>query len=341
MKKIVFLMLVLVPVLAGRAQDTLQDPLRDYYYLDPKPVLDSGGWSTYVPITGDGCGIVGKRLVAKHPLKVYGVAACMMTDAEFNAYDLAMWEDYAETFWGNYSDTTLEECYEYLGIYYRSGDSLVPKREVMVHKKYDTVAYYVESGRVWLAHDSNFIYPMYEKYFDEPISVHDTFYVTVTQRSEVDPFGFPGTPHMGVNTLSLRNVGFYECHVSKMCWPEEGPVHWDLGETMYNAPDKNFYLLFPILSPRGGEEDTTSVGIADMASRYVSVQPNPASRETRVLSSIGMQRIEVYNSEGRRVLDRKSEGVEEALDVSGWPAGTYMLRIVTPLGTTTKKLVVQ
>ena len=108
--------------------------------------------------------------------------------------------------------------------------------------------------------------------------------------------------------------------------------------------DGRYYLIFPILTPDPNAPepgDTTAVEAADMVSRYVTVQPNPAMEEARVLSSFGLERIEAYNSEGQRVLDRATEGVEATIDVKAWPAGTYLLRVTTPLGTTTKKLLVR
>ena len=73
----------------------------------------------------------------------------------------------------------------------------------------------------------------------------------------------------------------------------------------------------------------------------MSVQPNPAVDEARVLSSFGLRGIEAYNAGGQKVYEGKAKGLEATLDVKGWPRGTYLLRITTPLGTVTKKLLEQ
>ena len=110
------------------------------------------------------------------------------------------------------------------------------------------------------------------------------------------------------------------------------------------GPDSVF---LPALKSIGLEqftpEDPDPEGVTenDMVARYVTVQPNPATNEARVLSSFGLTRIEAFDAGGRQVMGREATGVEATLDVTSWPRGTYLLRITTPLGTATKKLLVQ
>ena len=101
--------------------------------------------------------------------------------------------------------------------------------------------------------------------------------------------------------------------------------------------------MYAIIQPQDstGVGDTTGIGRVDLASRYVSVQPNPATDEVRVMSSFGMRHIEAFDGGGRRILDRKAEGLQCTLDVSAWPRGAYLLRITTDMGVTTKKLIVR
>jgi hypothetical protein len=60
-----------------------------------------------------------------------------------------------------------------------------------------------------------------------------------------------------------------------------------------------------------------------------------------VLSSFGLSHIEAYNAGGQKVYEAPASGLEAVIDVAPWPRGTYLLRITTPLGTVTKKLLVQ
>ena len=108
-------------------------------------------------------------------------------------------------------------------------------------------------------------------------------------------------------------------------------------------------MMFPILTPdpnapqEPGEQpgDTTGISQADMVSRYVTVQPNPATEEAQVLSSFGIERVDAYTGDGRCILSQEANGLQATLDVRGWASGTYLLRVATPMGTATKKLLVR
>jgi len=77
-----------------------------------------------------------------------------------------------------------------------------------------------------------------------------------------------------------------------------------------------------------------------MLERYTAVMPNPASGKVRVTSSFGLSGIEVFDGQGRCVHEAPAAGYQTAFDVSSWPRGTYLVRIHTPMGTTTRKLTV-
>ena len=81
---------------------------------------------------------------------------------------------------------------------------------------------------------------------------------------------------------------------------------------------------------------------------HLTIRPNPASDEVTLLSSYGITAVEAYNAAGTLVFSsRDNSSVHRlsdhalSLDLSSWPRGSYLLRIHTPAGTTTKKLLVQ
>ena len=344
MKKIVLLLLTTMPVITGWTQDTVESVNRANYFMTPFPDTLRTYVMSFIPNPGNACGIQTKEAYSKEGVKVYGVAAAMMTDRdafyippEDPTVDSAEWW---EDFFRNYRDTSIDECYEYLGIYFRSADSLVPQREVMVHRKYDTPAFYVKHNRVQWG-NPNFVYPMYEKYFDSSIFVSDTFYVGVTLYTSA--FRMTGYDNIGFHTLmySSSTYSFHEYHVYKYCYPNE-TIYW---EWPYRGRGSTYYLLFPILTsdPDNPEdpENPNVVEQADMLSRYISVHPNPAKDMARVLSSFGLTHVEAYDADGRSIYAREASGYETTLDVTAWPAGTYLLRITTPMGAVTKKLLVR
>lgn len=347
MKKTAIFMLAMLPAMMGWSQDTIDSPFKKNYFFNNEIDLGTPYVMTGITIMGDGCGINTKEMyLGDSSLTVYGIAAAMVTD--WDKFYIPAGEDPTERltrFFSEFPDTSTENLFEYLGIYFRSGDSLVPQREVMVHRRYDTPAYYVETG-MWVYNNPNFVYPMYEKYFDSAIVITEQkFYVGTTQYTIPSYIGVSQFDHMNFTALMMSSP-FRERHVGKYCWPDEGNVYWN----WRGNGDYEYYLFFPILTPEpdtagsdttGTGGDTLAVTQADMVGRYVSVQPNPAVDEARVLSSFGLERIEAYNAEGRLVFKQEATGLEATLDVKGWPRGTYLLRIQTPMGAVTKKLLVQ
>ncbi len=109
--------------------------------------------------------------------------------------------------------------------------------------------------------------------------------------------------------------------------------------------------IFPILTPppvdttsvdtTGQGGDTTAVEMVDGVGRYVSLTPNPAADRVQVLSSFGLKQVEAYNSEGRLVYADEAHGLSKTIDLAAWPRGLYLVRVITPIGSTTKKLVLR
>ena len=105
--------------------------------------------------------------------------------------------------------------------------------------------------------------------------------------------------------------------------------------------------IFPILTPpsavdtTGHGGDTTAVEMVDGVGRYVLLTPNPASDRVQVLSSFGLKQVEAYNAEGRLVYADEAHGLSKTIDLAAWPRGIYLVRVITPMGSTTKKLVLR
>ena len=83
-------------------------------------------------------------------------------------------------------------------------------------------------------------------------------------------------------------------------------------------------------------------GIVDAeGSEDIVLSSNPASATVRLTSGTPLTDIEVYTAKGVFYKRLPATGYEAVLDVATWPRGTYLLRITTPLGPVTKKLLVQ
>ena len=218
------------------------------------------------------------------------------------------------------------------------------------------------------------VLPMYERYFSVPVPVADSFYVGRRYRTEHFDGRHVILPYLGDTVTHGREHWAwyldYE-HYSEAF--DTTFVHhgWEYCNSC--GPRWNFPFLFPIIAPpdtvgdtiiipgdtiiNPGDTiiipgtdttgiDTIGVGLrgAGLIYRYTTLQPNPATDRVRVLSSFGITAIEVYDLRGRLVYTntfKHSHIHTFTLDLSSWPRGTYLLRILTPAGPTTKKLLIQ
>ena len=134
---------------------------------------------------------------------------------------------------------------------------------------------------------------------------------------------------------------------------------------------QHYCLIFPILSPDPNrttptpvdtvlnyfdtthvdtahidttQVDTTQSAIATarLLERYVNVYPTVTDGgAVTVMSSFHLEAVEVYDAAGRMVSRQPAKGIAATVDTSQLPSGTYMLRIKTVSGTTTRKLVIR
>ena len=93
--------------------------------------------------------------------------------------------------WRPIADTNPAHAKEYLSLYDHCGNTmnLLAREEFHI---YDTVRW-MEFGTTWKYADSNynvvtipFVYPVIERYFEKPVTVRDSFYVSCTYRTVTD-----------------------------------------------------------------------------------------------------------------------------------------------------------
>ena len=131
------------------------------------------------------------------------------------------------------------------------------------------------------------------------------------------------TWHSNIATIShLDSAQWYTAWVRSVC------VFGD--STYYSEWSQS--LLF---------NSNNDVRIETVVDSYTYLMPNPASETVSVISSFRIGDVEVYTLDGRSVMKQKVDAISTTLDISTLAAGTYVVRITTNNGTTTKKLVVK
>jgi hypothetical protein len=356
MKKTFLLATLLLTMVEVQAQDTVVSvlPKSNCFY---NYWVDSGD---HVLLSNLAQGSQGRltavRFETEDSLPVYGIAASLFFSHTTQLFD-----------------TSTKNCFEYLSLYKPIGGGLVRASDSLyVHPRTTPVAYYYKMDNIMGNLQPVPPRPVYEVYFDSAVTMTDSFYVGITQRTWKTAMVESGPDSGEIRYLipmvmitgysygmsPVRIVHLYNRNDSLVC------IYYDNDHP--GVPQTIYPYIFPILTPpdlnpidsTGTDTthvdttyidtthiDTThvdTVGIAmRLLERYVGLQPNPATERVQVLSSFGLQRIEVYNATGVKVGERKAAGYSATLDVSALPAGPYLVRIATPRGTVTKKLVVR
>ena len=354
MKKIVFSLTALLALCGSMvAQDTLVSlyPKSNCYY-NYWPSTGEHMTVNYLPQGFQGLWTA-VYFYTEDSLPVYGIAAALWLDST-NALDFSPLNSY-----------------EYLGVYrpfggefYLIGDSLLAALDK------SPIAYYFDYDLPLITGQRAAPRPVYEFFYNEPIVVKDSFYLGITQRTWACDTLFPGTDSAmlsGQTACPKVRVTSYAVYHQES--DARIVYRWrDYNDsTYYIYQDNNHYGLpqywnpyfFPILAPPdttlSNPTDTTIVdttivdtttvdttGISvQLLERYIGVQPNPAAERVLVTSSFGLQSITLFNAAGIKVQEQKATGYSATLDIRSLPEGTYLVRIATPSGTVTKKLLVQ
>ena len=344
MKKIIiitFAAMLLVPSL--QAQDTIHTRTLKEGYLFNAWLPDSVSYASLARLTFSSSSLVlfyGKYFYVPEEVDVYGIAAGLVS-----LYPEEVMRPYYIL------DTSWDNAFEYFSIYKAETPPLTRISDsLMIHLRDTPIAYYMNLGITdgW----DTLVIPVYERYFDSACRVSDSFYVSFTHRSwnthvydketghtykygswpvsmsiiHSSPFP-PVCDRMIAHIDSFSFAGIFQ------------PDVWMYEDT--NRVDKYLVFLYPILTPPDTSgHGNEAVGEVNMLERMVAVQPNPATEQVKVVASCGMERVMAYNAAGVKVHEQAATGLSTTLNVAGWPTGTYILHIQTPLGVSTKRLVV-
>ena len=89
-------------------------------------------------------------------------------------------------------------------------------------------------------------------------------------------------------------------------------------------------------------QDSTSVLAGEnIDSRFVTLTPNPACDAVQVMSSLGINSVDVYNLQGLLMAEAKADSITVSISTRNWPTGTYIVVVHTPAGSFSKRLVVK
>lgn len=308
-----------------QAQDTINRLSPKYYvnhphWSDDTLKLDTAYCTSRYWFSANAHGETAKQCYAKDSLKIYGVAA---------AIDIGAGQSQS-----NVIDTSYDSVCEYFRLYKKN-----PTGNLDVIAQTQVCALDSIVGYLMFLPQENLM-GIYESYFEDgPITVVDTFYVGFTQY--LDTQTVVDGRNMWLHwRMCLGTVGRYCTDVPDFPLELHDVVYSHDNYSGWQRYFKKVYL-FPIYNP---EEiyPPTPEGIAErgVLERYVTVSPNPARTEVKVVSSFPIKTMEAFNATGQKVCSLPASGPQAVLDVREWPSGTYVLNINTIAGMVTKKIIV-
>ena len=185
---------------------------------------------------------------------------------------------------------------------------------------------------------------MWNKVLSWDGDVQDSFQLSVTDYSQPADsgtiFGLTDTTYSVVDWP--RDV-LYAARVRVKCTSNEAKCPavdrwspWSEPVYFYFGPDMPDTTSVDTTGTGG---DTTGIATADL--QQISITPNPATGTVTVRSAEQMTEIEVVDIVGASVLRQQASGLAARLDVKALPRGSYTVRIHTPLGVTSRKLILQ
>ncbi len=357
MKTTIKILVALLALAAGMApaaaQDTIHStalPANVYDINWPDSLLNDSSDILLSNLYGSSSS-EGRIGVLKHtdePFKVYGIAAALFKYNELlTPAQLAMTAHQVED--------TVTFYDEKLFLWQIDGGDVQQVGECLTaNVGLEAPQYYWDLGLILDIQGTPFpIMPMYERYFQEPILVHDTFMVGKGYSNGL-PSGKDGCIYKNWDVLvpaiqfaDLDRGIIISAGTDLMVYfPDNKPpvggvvVHrgWEI--ITRNKKFDGHVVLFPIIAPN---PDTARTGIGHMTpvERNTVVSPNPATGTVRVASGFGLLGIEVYDAAGRRIYSADANGMQTSIDVASWPRGAYTVHVRTAVGTAIKKLLVQ
>ena len=182
-------------------------------------------------------------------------------------------------------------------------------------------------------------------YFNNQVTLKD-FYIAVDMPSAQEYAYGGGSEYSFDHTISFTDEVCLK--IDRGCYEGEYPyllkrnsTQWTRfdNDSLYKYYRKKHIGWFPIiLVPR---PDSLSLVDAIDINNTCNVLPNPARDNIKVISQFKVKDIEIYDIRGLKLKTISINSYEKYVDISDLIAGTYIVKLYTPRGIATKKLLVE
>ena len=182
-----------------------------------------------------------------------------------------------------------------------------------------------------------------EVFFDSAINMSGKFYVVYH------------TPDSVENRDVVRFIDYTAyIYATVFCETEMLPLTRPIGQLdwlpisawYYSAWQTSDFVtmlyLFPILGEYNPEvEEWHGVGLNETRdiSQFTHVFPNPASSEVNINCGYKIKTLQVFDEQGKRLLEKEVNAYNYQINLENYPTGTYLIKVQTNSGQTTKKVI--
>ena len=128
------------------------------------------------------------------------------------------------------------------------------------------------------------------------------------------------------NVHGLDTASWYTASIRTVC-----------GTNKYGQWSDSIRFYVPAKDPEPVEIDFPE----SLADQFTYLMPNPATSAVTVASSFRISSVDVFSLTGQLMASAKANAMSVPLDLSSFPAGTYIVRVSTNHGMATKKLVIK
>ncbi|MBQ4420707.1 MAG: T9SS type A sorting domain-containing protein, partial [Bacteroidales bacterium] len=222
---------------------------------------------------------------------------------------------------------------------------------VIYQVKYDTINDSIKSTCTAPSYNDPRSYPGYSAYqvtFDSIVHVQGDFYVVATFGNWFGRYGSVTPP------LRLCLAGmFCDTNEYKYPFPEvqfKGDSSWVNIKDQWNIRIRDMYSeeykwtnlismidIYPRLNTTGYISGSSNIENVDNKEISVDIFPNPANSEVNINCGYKMKTLQVFDEQGKHLFEKEVNAYNYQINLENYPTGTYLIKVLTNSGQTTKK----
>ena len=262
---------------------------------------------------------------------IYAIAQPYHTDTTINLDGIVIYNaylHYADSSYAN-GNYTCDPATLYCEI-------LDNKMNVLYHIRYDTINQNSPHSNVKHFGTTTF----FALNFDRLISVNGDFFVVMSYGKDyLRPNSLLGTlmcPHGGSLFDCDTNIYDYPLPLYQF----KNDTTWYETGTHTNTTRMAYLAVYPRINYTGQVNHPNSeLSSVDISSR-TNVFPNPATEEVNINCGYKIKNIELYDEQGKLLYTKQNiNAYNHKISLNDYSQGTYLIKILTKTGQTTKKII--